>query len=168
MREKSSGTVNSVHSRRVDWEFLLPWPPNARARTPARSPPIGSMQAASAAKEIAKPPMLIYKILRGPECEAFQAQGRFDGAPIDLADGFIHFSDASQAIETAAKHFAGVKDAWLAAVDPAPLGDELKWEPSRGGKLFPHLYRSLTLGEVLWCKPLPLGAEGHIFPELDP
>ena len=109
--------------------------------------------------------MLIYKIFRRPEWDAFRAAGETSGAPVDLADGFIHFSTAAQVEETAAKHFAGQSDLLLVAVDAASLGAGLKWEPSRGGQLFPHLYRPLRREEVVWDKSLPLGATGHIFPE---
>jgi len=108
--------------------------------------------------------MLIYKIFRTPEWHALQADGTTPGAPIDLADGYIHFSTAEQAAETAAKHFAGVEGLWLIAVEADGL-DGLKWEPSRGGALFPHLYRPLLLSDVVWAWPLPLEASGHIFPE---
>ena len=109
--------------------------------------------------------MPIYKILRRPEWDAFKAAGVTAGAPVDLADGFIHFSTAAQVAETAAKHFATESDLVLVAVDTARLGSSLKWEPSRGGALFPHLYRRLTMADVVWDKSLPLGATGHIFPE---
>ncbi|PRY21173.1 uncharacterized protein (DUF952 family) [Aliiruegeria haliotis] len=109
--------------------------------------------------------MLIFKILRRSEWQAFRAAGQTSGAPVDLADGFIHFSTAAQVAETAAKHFAGESDLVLVAFDPDALGAALKWEPSRGGALFPHLYRDLQLSEVVWDKSLPLGATGHIFPE---
>jgi uncharacterized protein (DUF952 family) len=110
-------------------------------------------------------PMLILKIFRRPEWDAFRAAGETLGAPIDLADGFIHFSTAAQVAETAARHFATESDLVLVAFDPDRLGPALRWEPSRGGALFPHLYRSLTLQNVVWDKSLPLGATGHIFPE---
>jgi uncharacterized protein (DUF952 family) len=109
--------------------------------------------------------MLIYKIFRRPEWDAFRDVGTTAGAPIDLADGFIHISTAAQVAETAAKHFADESDLVLVALDDARLGPSLKWEPSRGGQLFPHLYRALSLGDVVWDKSLPLGATGHIFPE---
>ena len=109
--------------------------------------------------------MLIYKILSRPEWDAFRAAGRTLGAPVDLADGFIHFSTAAQVAETAAKWFADQSDLVLVAFDADALGVALKWEESRGGALFPHLYRPLDLAEVLWDKSLPLGATGHIFPE---
>ncbi|WP_339109426.1 DUF952 domain-containing protein [Thioclava sp. GXIMD4216] len=109
--------------------------------------------------------MLIYKIFRPAEWQALQAQGTTSGAPVDLADGFIHFSTAEQMRETAAKHFAGAGDLVLASVDADALGAALRWEVSRGGALFPHLYRALALHEVHATHPLPQGPEGHIFPE---
>lgn len=109
--------------------------------------------------------MLIFKIFRRPEWDAFRAAGETLGAPIDLADGYIHISTAQQVAETAAKHFTTESDLVLVALDADRLGGALKWEPSRGGALFPHLYRPLRLAEVVWDKSLPLGAAGHIFPE---
>ena len=108
----------------------------------------------------------IYKIL--PSClwaDAIVA-GSFLGSPLDLADGFIHFSTAQQVRETAAKHFAGVPDLLLVAVGLDELGADVKWEPSRGGELFPHLYAPLPVEHALWVKPLPMGPDGrHVFPE---
>jgi uncharacterized protein (DUF952 family) len=109
--------------------------------------------------------MSIYKIFRRTEWDAFRGAGETLGAPVDLADGFIHFSTAEQVVETVAKHFGSESDLVLVAVDPARLGAALRWEPSRGGALFPHLYRKLSLADVIWDKSLPLGATGHIFPE---
>lgn len=110
---------------------------------------------------------IIYKIVPTSLWQAARQQGRFEGAPVDLADGFIHFSTAEQAPETAAKHFAGQTDLLLVAIDGAALGAALVYEPSRGGQLFPHLYGALPLDAVLWEKPLPLGADGrHAFPEM--
>lgn len=109
--------------------------------------------------------MLIYKILRPEEWHTLLADGQSRGAPIDVADGYIHFSTADQARETAAKHFANAGDLILAALDAAALGDALKWEPSRGGALFPHLYGPLKLDDIVWHAPLRRGAAGHIFPE---
>ena len=109
--------------------------------------------------------MLIYKILRASEWEAFEAAGVTAGAPIDLEDGYIHFSTAAQAPETAARHFAGIEGLMLVAVAVDRLGTDLKWEPSRGGALFPHLYRDLDATDVAWTRPLPLGPHGaHVFP----
>lgn len=109
----------------------------------------------------------IYKIAPQPLWAEAKAKGRFDGAPIDLADGYIHFSTAEQALETAAKHFAGQDNLLLIAVDTSRLGPALKYEVSRGGALFPHLYAPLDLTAVVWEKPLPLGPDGrHVFPEM--
>ncbi|MBX3526729.1 MAG: DUF952 domain-containing protein [Rhodoblastus sp.] len=104
---------------------------------------------------------VIYKIVSTDAWRAAEAAGVFAGAPVDLADGFIHFSTAAQVAETAAKHFAGQTDLLLVAVDGAVLGDALKWEPSRGGALFPHLYAPLDPRAALWASPLPLGPDGR-------
>ncbi len=109
--------------------------------------------------------MLIYKILHGDEWADLQAQGETAGAPVDVADGFVHFSTAAQAAETAAKHFAGAEGLTLLAVRADLLGDALKWEESRGGALFPHLYRKLRLTDVAWTRPLPLVDGAHRFPD---
>lgn len=111
--------------------------------------------------------MLIYKIFRPAEWAELSANGTSRGAPIDIADGYIHFSTASQVRETAAKHFAGEGDLILAALDPDTL-DRLTWEPSRGGALFPHLYRDLKIADILWTKPLPVENGTHLFPETMP
>lgn len=108
--------------------------------------------------------MLIYKIFRPAEADAFHASGRTEGAPVDLEDGFIHFSTAEQVRETCRKHFADSGDLVLLAVETDNLGDDLKWEPSRGGALFPHLYRPLRLDDIAWQAPLPKAADGHQFP----
>lgn len=109
--------------------------------------------------------MLVFKIFRRSEWDQFRAQGITRGAPVDLADGYIHLSTAAQVTETAARHFRGESDLVLVAVDADTLNADLRWEPSRGGQLFPHLYRPLKLDDVVWDKSLPLGAAGHIFPE---
>lgn len=109
--------------------------------------------------------MLIYKIFRAREWDDLQAQGETLGAPVDLADGFVHFSTAAQARETAAKHFAGEDGLVLLACDGDAMGDALKWEVSRGGALFPHLYRALRMPDVLWHRPLALGEGAHLFPD---
>jgi uncharacterized protein (DUF952 family) len=103
---------------------------------------------------------VIYKILRQDEWQAFRAAGEFSGAPVDLKDGFIHFSNADQVEETARRHFAGLTGLVLVAVDPAKLGDALKYEVSRGGALFPHFFGTLKTAHIAWAKPLPLGADG--------
>ncbi len=110
---------------------------------------------------------LIYKICSETEWRQAEADGVFRGSGVDLADGFIHFSTAEQAKETAAKHFAGQRDLLLVAVEADTLGSVLQWEPSRGGALFPHLYAPLDVKDAVSVVPLPLGADGkHIFPPL--
>jgi uncharacterized protein (DUF952 family) len=109
----------------------------------------------------------IYKICDAPLWAEAERSGVFRGAPVDLQDGYIHFSTAQQAHETAAKHFAGKAHLLLIGIDADALGTALKWEPSRGGAFFPHLYAELPLAAVRWVKPLPLGTDGrHDFPEL--
>jgi uncharacterized protein (DUF952 family) len=110
---------------------------------------------------------IIYKIVPDVLWQAARETGVFKGAAVDLADGFIHFSTASQLQETAARHFAGQSDLLLVAVDGARLGADLVYETSRGGALFPHLYAHLPLSAVLFETPLPLLADGtHQFPEI--
>lgn len=111
---------------------------------------------------------IIYKIAPRALWREAEKTGRFTGAPVDVADGFIHFSTAAQARETAARHFSGQAGLLLVAVDGSRLGEALKYEPSRGGALFPHLYGPLDLDAVVWARPLPLGADGtHEFPALE-
>ncbi len=113
-------------------------------------------------------PQTIYKIAPADLWREAERAGSFTGAPIDLSDGFIHFSTAAQAPETAAKHFAGQSGLLLVAVDESRLGPALKYETSRGGELFPHLYGPLGLDAVLWVKPLPVGPGGlHQFPDME-
>lgn len=108
---------------------------------------------------------LIYKICREAEWEIARREGVFRGAPVDLADGFIHFSTAAQLRETAARHFAGETGLLLFSVESATFGDALKWEVSRGGDLFPHLYGTVPLEQIISAEPLPLDAAGgHRFP----
>ncbi|WP_245297270.1 DUF952 domain-containing protein [Rhizobium oryziradicis] len=108
----------------------------------------------------------VYKIVPAQLWLEAQDNGQFSGAPIDVADGFIHFSTAAQARETARLYFSGQSDLLLVAVDGASLGAALVFEPSRHGDLFPHLYGPLPLSAVLWQKPLPVGQDGlHVFPE---
>ncbi|WP_299769898.1 DUF952 domain-containing protein [uncultured Tateyamaria sp.] len=108
--------------------------------------------------------MLIYKIFHAPEWAHLRENGSTPGAPIDVADGYVHFSTATQAAETAAKHFAGADNLFLIAVETDALGDDLKWEVSRGGAEFPHLYREMRLADVHWAQPLPLENGIHHFP----
>ena len=103
---------------------------------------------------------LIYKILPLALWREAQASGHFTGAPVDVADGFIHFSTAGQMRETAARHFAGQQGLVLLAVDAAQLGTALKWEVSRGGALFPHLYGDLPVAAIVSAHPLPCLADG--------
>jgi uncharacterized protein (DUF952 family) len=110
-------------------------------------------------------PTFIYKIVPVSLWRDAETAGRFGGAPVDLADGFIHFSSAGQVRETAARHFAGQDDLLLVAIDAEALGPALVWEPSRGGALFPHLYGELPLTAVRAVDPLPLESNGlHRFP----
>lgn len=110
-------------------------------------------------------PATVFKLVpRGLWAEA-EASGEFSGAPVDRADGYIHFSTAAQLRETARRHFRGVEDLLVVAVDAAALGDALRWEPSRGGDLFPHLYATLPMTAVTAVEPLgPDGDGGHRFP----
>ena len=108
---------------------------------------------------------VIYKICAAAEWREAERAGVYSGSVVDHRDGFIHVSTAEQAPETAARHFAGQRDLVLVSIDAEALGDRLKWEPSRGGALFPHLHSGLPLAAVRRVLPLPLGADGrHAFP----
>ena len=112
---------------------------------------------------------MIYKICDQASWRTALSAGLLRGSAADLRDGFIHFSTAAQLAKTAAKHFAGASDLMLLAVDAAALGPALKWEPSRGGDLFPHLYAALSVSAVRWARPLESAADGrHVIPELEP
>ena len=102
--------------------------------------------------------MLIYKVFRGAEWAQMQAVGQTCGAPVDLADGYIHFSTAETLPGTLAKHFAGESGLVLLACDADALAADLRWEASRGGLLFPHLYRALRARDVVWHREI--GADG--------
>ena len=103
---------------------------------------------------------MIYKICHRDEWESAVDAGVFRGSPVDLADGFIHFSAAHQVKETAARHFAGLSDLVLIEVDDLQLNEQqLKWEPSRGGDLFPHLYGHLNTDDAVRVMPLPLSSD---------
>jgi uncharacterized protein (DUF952 family) len=113
--------------------------------------------------------MVVYKIVAAEEWSEAERAGVFLGAGVDRADGFIHFSTAEQAPDTADKWFAGRDGLTLAAIDAEALGGALRWEPSRGGALFPHLYGPLPMSAVVWSRPLRLGADGrHVFGSLGP
>jgi uncharacterized protein (DUF952 family) len=103
---------------------------------------------------------LIYKILPRAAWDEAVAQGRFDGSPVDLQDGYIHFSTAAQAQETAARHFRGQAGLVVVAIEAGALGAALRWEPSRGGQLFPHLYAPLDPALAQGVADAPLGADG--------
>jgi uncharacterized protein (DUF952 family) len=106
---------------------------------------------------------VIYKIVSAEEWRNAEAAGRFDGAEIDRRDGFIHLSTSAQVRETAARHFAGRRGLLLVAVNDALL--PVRWEPSRGGALFPHLYATLPISAVVWSRALDVGPDGqHVFP----
>ena len=108
---------------------------------------------------------VIYKICTAAEWRDAERAGVYRGSEVDRRDGFIHFSTAEQAEETARKHFTGQRSLVLVSVDAESLGDRLTWEPSRGGDLFPHLYGELYVAAVLRAGPLPLDASGrHVFP----
>ena len=94
-----------------------------------------------------------YKILTAGQWAQFQSEGTFTGAPVDLADGYIHMSTADQLDETLAKHFAGETGLVIATIDLSQLGAALKWEVSRGGARFPHYYGALPLAAVVQTKP---------------
>ena len=111
--------------------------------------------------------LIIYKICPAPLWQEAEKAGRFEGSPVDRVDGFIHFSTGDQVPETFERHFAGLTDLVLVAVDAERLGRALRWEPSRGGELFPHLYGPLLTSAVLSVRPIPLAADGQpILPEL--
>jgi uncharacterized protein (DUF952 family) len=127
---------------------------------PTSSPPPQSPPAAAAAGPI-------YHMCRREEWRRAEAEGSYGGSSQDQTDGFIHFSTAAQIVESAAKHRAGQTGLVLIEVDPAALGAALRWEPSRGGALFPHLYGRLPLAAVRRVVDLPLGGDGrHAFPPL--
>lgn len=102
----------------------------------------------------------IYKILPRTDWEAARAAGRFTGSAVDLQDGYIHFSTAGQAQETARRHFQGQADLVVLEIEAADLGEALRWEPSRGGALFPHLYGALDAARVIAVTEAPLDADG--------
>lgn len=108
--------------------------------------------------------MFIFKILRPAEWQDLVARGETRGAPVDIADGYVHFSTQEQLSGTLSKHFAGAGDLHLLAFDSAAMGRALTWETARGGALFPHLYAPLRLADMLWQMPLPGGDAGYELP----
>jgi uncharacterized protein (DUF952 family) len=107
-------------------------------------------------------PLTAYKVLTAEQMATLERDGRFQGAPVDLADGYVHLSTADQLTETVDKHFAGQSDLHVAAVDLGSLGESLKWEESRGGQLFPHLYGPLLLETVVAYGPLERNEDGRV------
>lgn len=109
--------------------------------------------------------MVIYKITTFQEWNAALAKGEFSGSALDIRDGFIHLSTVSQAPDTARLHFAGQPELVLVAISANTVALHLKWEASRGGELFPHVYGPLQTSDILWVKPLPWNGTAHAFPE---
>ena len=105
--------------------------------------------------------MVIYKVATLAQWRAAEAAGVFEGAPIDRADGYIHFSTGAQVAETLAKHFAGQRELLLVSVESDSLGDALRWEVSRGGALFPHLYATLPVSAAIAVREIPVGLDGR-------
>ena len=110
---------------------------------------------------------IAWKILTGPQLASLLTDGSFAGAPVDLADGYIHLSTEEQLPETLAKHFGGQSDLHLAAVDLAMLGDAVRWEPSRGGQLFPHIYATLPRTAVIAHRPVTYGDGALVLPKVN-
>lgn len=108
------------------------------------------------------PDPIAYKILTADQLAALERDGRFAGAPVDLADGYIHLSTADQLAGTLDRHFVGQADLAIAAIDLDALGEAVKWEPSRGDLLFPHLYGELTLETTLAYGPLEREEDGSV------
>lgn len=111
----------------------------------------------------------IYKIARKSDWDAAIAAGELAGTPVDLEDGYIHFSTAGQVAETLDKHYRGQSDLILATIDPGLLPEPVRWEKSRGGQLFPHLYAALPLSAVTTYRILSARADGGFdLPEIEP
>jgi uncharacterized protein (DUF952 family) len=107
-------------------------------------------------------PAVAYKVLTSEQMDAFERDGSFAGAPVDLADGYIHLSTSDQLDATVAKHFSGQHNLHIAAVDLSALAEAVKWEPSRGGALFPHIYAALPLAAVIAYGPLERDDDGNV------
>ena len=107
-------------------------------------------------------PEAAYKVLTSSQMAALLSEGSFAGAPVDLADGYIHLSTADQLAGTLDKHFDGQTGLFIAAIDLAVLGDAVRWEPSRGGALFPHIYSLLPMAAVIAHAPLQRAADGAV------
>ncbi len=109
--------------------------------------------------------MQIYKILRADEWDALSTLGTTAGSPDDAADGYVHFSTADQVADTLRKHFDGQDGLVLLAMDADRLGESLRWEPARDGADFPHLYRALSLSDVIWNRPIAVQDGRHVLPD---
>ncbi len=109
---------------------------------------------------------IIYKILTTDQWNALQSAGEFAGAPIDIQDGYVHFSTEAQLQTTADKHFQGQTGLFILAVRAEDVQAHLKWEPSRGGDLFPHLYTDMKLDQVVWARPVQSSGHQHQLPDL--
>ena len=108
------------------------------------------------------PDRIVYKVMSAAEFERMQRDGVFEGSPADITDGYIHLSCGSQLAGTLDKHFSGVDGLVLAAVDLSRLGDTVRWEPSRGGQLFPHIYGHLPIGAVVSVGAVERSADGAV------
>ncbi len=107
---------------------------------------------------------ILFKIIDADVWDEAVVAGQFSGAAIDLRDGYIHLSTSAQTKETARLHFAGVSNLLMVAIDETSVAKNLKWEPSRGGQLFPHVYGMIDPAQILWAKPLPWDGGAHAFP----
>lgn len=105
--------------------------------------------------------MLLFKILRPYEWADLKRAGESAGAPVDLADGYVHLSTAEQVEDTLRKHFADEGDLVLLACSEAAMAADVRWEEARGGALFPHLYRPLRIADIHWTRALRAGPNGH-------
>lgn len=111
---------------------------------------------------------MIFKIAPIGEWANAEVAGRYNGSAVDIRDGYIHFSTAAQIVDTLEKHYAGLDNLVIVAVDADELGEALRYETARGGALFPHLYAPLPMSAILWVKPLVLKADGsHVLPDLE-
>lgn len=109
--------------------------------------------------------MFIYKILRAAEWAEFKINGATHGSPVDITDGFIHFSTAAQLGETARRHFGGETGLMVVCIEAGLLGSGLVWEVSRGNALFPHMYSPLHFADIGWARPMLAGPGGHVLPD---
>jgi uncharacterized protein (DUF952 family) len=108
------------------------------------------------------PDRIVYKVLSTAEVKQMRRDGVFRGSPVDISDGYIHLSCGSQLAATLDKHFAGIDDLMLAAVDLSLVADTVRWEPSRGGQLFPHIYGHLPIEAVISVAVLERTSDGAV------